>query len=67
MRTLPLSGKRWLLKQDLFVTQLNAIVGIQVAGITVAAKVRLTPANVFALIDREKTILRESGFKASTI
>ena len=32
-----------------------------------AAKVRLTPANVFALIDREKTILRESGFKASTV
>ena len=56
-----------LLKQDLFVTQLNAIVGIQVAGITVAANVRLTPANVFALIDREETILRESGFKASTI
>lgn len=48
-------------------TQLNAIVGIQVAGITVAANVRLTPANVFALIDREETILRESGFKASTI
>lgn len=67
MRTLPLSGKRWLLKQDLLVTQLNAIVGIQVAGITVATNVRLTPANVFALIDREETILRESGFKASTI
>lgn len=48
-------------------TQLNAIVGIQLAGITVAAKVRLTPANVFALIDREETILRKSGFKASTI
>ena len=67
MRTLPLSGKRWLLKQDLFRTQLNAIVGIQVAGITVAAKVSLTPANVFALIDREETNLRESGFKTSTI
>lgn len=48
-------------------TQLNAIVGIQLAGITVVAKVRLTPANVFALIDREETILRKSGFKASTI
>lgn len=48
-------------------TQLNAIVGIQLAGIIVAANVRLTPANVFALIDREETILRESGFKASTI
>ena len=67
MRTLPLSGKRWLVKQDLPVTQLNAIVEMQVAGITVTTKARLTSANVFALLDREETILRESGFKKSTI